>query len=194
MALFEKRTWLARIGTGLNKFIIGARDGNNKQTLENSPDSVTQQGDVISADNLNDLEDRIEAGINKVYGTLGWGLAWTNPSPTSDFAGQTIDLNGYGEVMIIAYYIDKTDPSHDMTSLHMAIFKKNGSRFDGLFNDTWISANGVEGACRGFYQGSNEGQLIFEDAKSYIDGVYDDTHSNDLMIPVAVYMSDIAEE
>ena len=57
---FLKRTWLARIGTGLNKFIIGAKDGEGKQTLTNSPDSVTQQGDVISAENLNDLEDRID--------------------------------------------------------------------------------------------------------------------------------------
>ena len=57
---FEKRTWLARIGTGLNKFIIGDKDGNNKQTLTNSPDTVSQQGDVISAENLNDLEDRID--------------------------------------------------------------------------------------------------------------------------------------
>ena len=57
---FEKRTWLARIGTGLNKFIIGDKDGNNKQTLTNSPDTVSQEGDVISADNLNDLEDRID--------------------------------------------------------------------------------------------------------------------------------------
>lgn len=57
---FIKRTWLARIGTGLNKFIIGEKDANDKQTLVNSPDSVSQQGDVISADNLNDLEQRIE--------------------------------------------------------------------------------------------------------------------------------------
>jgi len=57
---FVKRTWLARIGTGLNKFIIGEKDANNKQTLTNSPDTVSQEGDVISADNLNDLEDRID--------------------------------------------------------------------------------------------------------------------------------------
>lgn len=57
---FVKRTWLARIGTGLNKFIIGEKDANNKQTLTNSPDTVSRQGDVISADNLNDLEDRID--------------------------------------------------------------------------------------------------------------------------------------
>ena len=67
---FEKRTWLARIGTGLNKFIIGDKDENNKQTLTNSPDTVSQEGDVISAENLNDLEDRIEAGLNEKQNTL----------------------------------------------------------------------------------------------------------------------------
>jgi len=67
---FIKRNWLARIGTGLNKFIIGAVDGQGKQTLTNSPDSITQQGDVISADNLNNLEDRIEAGFNEKQDTL----------------------------------------------------------------------------------------------------------------------------
>ena len=193
MALFEKRTWLARVGTGLNKFIIGAKDANNKQTLENAPDSVTQQGDVISADNLNDLEDRIETAVNTVYRTLGWKLAWSNPSPTSDFASQTINLTAYGELMILAYYIDKNDPP-DYTDLHMALFKRNGARHDGIVTDTWISANGVEGASREFYQGSNYGQMTFGNAKSYIDGVYDTIHSNDMMIPVAVYMSDIVEE
>ena len=67
---FLKRTWLARIGTGLNKFIIGNKDGEGKQTLTNAPDSVTQIGDVISAENLNDLEDRIEAGFNEKQDVL----------------------------------------------------------------------------------------------------------------------------
>lgn len=62
--MFNRRTWLARIGTGLNKFIIGAKDADGKQALVNSPDSVTQEGDVISADNLNDLEGRIETEFN----------------------------------------------------------------------------------------------------------------------------------
>lgn len=63
--MFERRTWLARIGTGLNKFIIGAKDADGKQALVNSPDSVTQEGDVISAANLNDLEGRIESEFNR---------------------------------------------------------------------------------------------------------------------------------
>lgn len=81
---FEKRNWLARIGTGLNKFIIGDKDENNKQTLTNAPDSVTQQGDVISADNLNDLEDRIEAEFNVKQQKMV--KIWENTSPTSAWA------------------------------------------------------------------------------------------------------------
>ena len=77
---FVKRTWLARLGTGLNKFIIGEKDAQNKQTLTNSPDSVTQEGDTISAQNLNDLEDRIEAGLNEKQDALTFDNAPTEGS------------------------------------------------------------------------------------------------------------------
>ena len=77
---FVKRTWLARLGIGLNKFIIGEKDAQNKQTLTNSPDSVTQEGDTISAQNLNDLEDRIEAGLNEKQDALTFDNAPTEGS------------------------------------------------------------------------------------------------------------------
>lgn len=68
---FVKRTWLARIGIGLNKFLIGDRDSQGKQTLVNDPDTISQEGDVISADNLNDLEDRIDNAFGDVNTALG---------------------------------------------------------------------------------------------------------------------------
>lgn len=67
---FLKRTWLARLGTGLNKFLIGEKGADGKQTLTNSPDTVVQEGDVISADNLNDLEDRISDGFDEKQDVL----------------------------------------------------------------------------------------------------------------------------
>lgn len=85
---FTKRNWLARIGIGLNKFIIGDKDGEGKQTLTNSPDSVTQEGDVISADNLNDLEDRISDEFNAEAAAIeGIKLEkiWENPSPDASY-------------------------------------------------------------------------------------------------------------
>ena len=60
---YNKRTWLGRQGTGLNKFSIG---GATPVTIVNQPDSVTQVGDALSAGNLNDLEDRIEDAFDDV--------------------------------------------------------------------------------------------------------------------------------
>lgn len=100
---FEKRTWLARIGQGLNKFIIGAKDGEGKQTLTNSPDSVTQQGDVISAENLNDLEDRIESGFNSKQDVLTFDDEPTqnsnNPSKSGGIFSYTNRILGNAVVM-----------------------------------------------------------------------------------------------
>lgn len=53
---FVKKTWKGRQGTGLNKFSIG---GATPVTVINQPDLVTEQGDALSAGNLNDLENRI---------------------------------------------------------------------------------------------------------------------------------------
>ena len=119
---FERRTWLARIGQGLNKFIIGNKDGEGKQTLTNSPDSVTQIGDVISAENLNDLEERIEVGLNDLETQTQTALAgkvnitdlnntfagmkltkvWENPQPAAEFPAQAVSFDRAEEI-IIAY-------------------------------------------------------------------------------------------
>lgn len=104
---FERRTWYQRLGQGLNKFLIGEKDAEGKQELTNAPDSITQQGDVISADNLNDLEGRIQAGF------AGQRLTkiWENPNPTTSFEGGVIDLGQDAEELVIAYELgtDRTD-------------------------------------------------------------------------------------
>lgn len=97
---FEKRTWFARLGLGLNKFIIRDKDAQGKQELVNSPDSVTQQGDVISADNLNDLEDRIANAVQDVGGIL----VWENSNPDSALAPTSISptITKVSEKVIVA--------------------------------------------------------------------------------------------
>lgn len=116
---FVKRNWLARIGIGLNKFIIGDKDGEGKQTLTNSPDSVTQQGDVISADNLNDLEDRIESEFISQSSRINAKVdkltkIWENPSPSAVFMGQEINnlaVDVGTEAIAIEYYATYENPS-----------------------------------------------------------------------------------
>ena len=60
---YTKRTWKGRQGTGLNKFSI---NGATPVTITNQPDSVTEQGDALSAGNLNDLETRIDNAFTAV--------------------------------------------------------------------------------------------------------------------------------
>ena len=60
---YTKRVWKGRQGTGLNKFSI---NGATPVTVVNQPDTLTEQGDALSAGNLNDLENRIESAFNDV--------------------------------------------------------------------------------------------------------------------------------
>lgn len=102
---FIKRTWLARLGTGLNKFLIGDKGADGKQTLTNSPDTVVQEGDVISADNLNDLEDRISDAFDEVK----WKKVWTNPDPDSLFSPQEVVLDAQYQMIMIFYRSSTTN-------------------------------------------------------------------------------------
>lgn len=102
---FVKRTWLARIGIGLNKFLIGEKDGEGKQTLVNDPDTISQEGDVISADNLNDLEDRIEDEFTNVHldiDDMKLEEVWS-ATPSFPYAGGTIPLNTTRREFLIEY-------------------------------------------------------------------------------------------
>lgn len=68
---YSTKTWKAREGVGLNKFSI---DGGTPVELVCTPDQITEQGDSLSALNLNDLENRIAEAINTLP------LEITNPS------------------------------------------------------------------------------------------------------------------
>lgn len=53
---FNRKTWKARLGIGLNKFSM---NGGTPVPFDNKPDGLYQEGDYISPENLNDLEQRI---------------------------------------------------------------------------------------------------------------------------------------
>lgn len=78
---YVKKTWKARQGVGLNKYT----DSISGQTfaLMNTPDSISQIGDAFTVANMNDLENRIDAG--KVDKITGKGLS-TNDYTDEDKA------------------------------------------------------------------------------------------------------------
>ena len=111
---YERRTWYQRLGQGLNKFLIGEKDAEGKQELTNAPDSITQQGDVISADNLNDLEGRIQAGFNDLTLKKIWEI--TNEDFSDDV---TLDLGEVAEELVIEYTTTMANRTDTLGFLHI---------------------------------------------------------------------------
>ena len=40
---YTKKTWVGRLGVGLNKYRIGAADLNGRQTITSDPETVTRK-------------------------------------------------------------------------------------------------------------------------------------------------------
>ena len=86
---FLKKTWLARIGVGLNRFRM---NNSTDVVLESNPVSVTQQGDQLSADNMNNLETRIDNAFTEMAGNLA--TIEVSPSLHNWTVGSQIVYNG----------------------------------------------------------------------------------------------------
>ena len=189
---FVKRTWLARLGQGLNKFFIGEKDAQGKQELTNAPDSITQQGDVISADNLNDLEGRIQSAF------VGVELVkvWENSDPTSSFSSQTITLSGEIAELCIEY------TEHERATKFLRVRPYSSSGYSGLslmgINESFDNTDGsvalnYRPIYPHYYQGntrvafSNERTVMWTFASGSGSGNPSVTTLNNRMIPVAIY-------
>ena len=86
---FLKKTWLARLGVGLNRFRM---NNSTDVVLESNPISVTQQGDQLSADNMNNLETRIDNAFTEMAGNLA--PIEVSPAITNHAVGTQLVYNG----------------------------------------------------------------------------------------------------
>ena len=60
---FVRKIWKARFGVGLNKMSI---NGATPVPFDNVPDGLYEEGDYISQENLNDLEQRIKTESDEI--------------------------------------------------------------------------------------------------------------------------------
>ena len=68
---FTKKTWKNRIAEYINRRLITMEDGStNLVTVARDEGTISQEGDAFNAANMNDLEDRIEAGFADVSQSL----------------------------------------------------------------------------------------------------------------------------
>lgn len=68
---FTKKTWKNRIAEYINRRRLTMEDGStNLVTVARDEGTISQEGDAFNAANMNDLEDRIEAGFADVSQSL----------------------------------------------------------------------------------------------------------------------------
>lgn len=68
---FVKKTWKNRIAEYINRRLLTNEDGStNLVTVARNEGTISQEGDAFNAANMNDLEDRIEAGFTEINQSL----------------------------------------------------------------------------------------------------------------------------
>lgn len=68
---FTKKTWKNRIAEYINRRLLTNEDGSTELvTVARDEGTISQEGDAFNAANMNDLEDRIEAGFTEINQSL----------------------------------------------------------------------------------------------------------------------------
>lgn len=68
---FTKKTWKNRIAEYINRRLLTMENGSTELvTVARDEGTISQEGDAFNAANMNDLEDRIEAGFTEVNRSL----------------------------------------------------------------------------------------------------------------------------
>ena len=78
---FAKKTWKDRIAEFPTRRRLTKEDNTSELvTVAREEGTLSQEGDAFSAENMNDLENRIDAEFTEVNGKLHWTVAssWSN--------------------------------------------------------------------------------------------------------------------
>lgn len=98
---FTKKTWKNRIAEYINRRLLTNEDGSTELvTVARDEGTISQEGDAFNAANMNDLEDRIEAGFADVSQSLAnkipdYAHFDTLGTPTTGYATYNISKDGF---------------------------------------------------------------------------------------------------
>lgn len=98
MAQFEDKTWVDRVSEQPQRRLLTPTDGSTPMTVDVTRQEglVVQEGDVFSANNMNDLEQRIKTAIDANDSAISsvTQKANTNQENLSTLSGTVTTLNG----------------------------------------------------------------------------------------------------
>ena len=149
---FVKKIWKNRIAEYINRRLITMEDGStNLVTVARDEGTISQEGDAFNAVNMNDLEDRIEAGFADVTQSLTNINTYVGKDKKLHFvdssgADTVLPFNSYDDGRIQGrndvigspnYYGLYTKAQYDANK----VTYKSGNYNTGLNGETWRSTS-----------------------------------------------------
>lgn len=90
---FVKKTWKDRIAEFPTRRRLTKEDNTSELvTVAREEGTLSQEGDAFSAENMNDLENRIDAEFTEVNGKLNYMVKWAAPEASKHLI-LTYDFN-----------------------------------------------------------------------------------------------------
>lgn len=110
---FEKKTWKDRITEYPTRRTLTKEDGSTELVMvARSEGNVSQEGDAFNALNMNDLEERIEAGFDDLQYTKTVNLSaagWTASADHTGYYEQSVDCTEYTDDSTPVYALYPAD-------------------------------------------------------------------------------------
>ena len=143
---FAKKTWKDRIAEFPTRRRLTKEDNTSELvTVAREEGTLSQEGDAFSAENMNDLENRIDAEFTEVNGKLQWEKYVTptvlKDMPTSTFKTETFnELIGAKEFLIVvgnsyvAYIDNSIGLSNASANVNFPYGENYGYRFAVMIN------------------------------------------------------------
>lgn len=134
---FTKKTWKNRIAEYINRRLLTMEDGStNLVTVARDEGTISQEGDAFNAANMNDLEDRIEAGFEEVSQSLTeLGtykiLAESSSSDTNNTIKLADDLENYK--LLLLTFESVSDNTINTSTIYPTEYFKTKDRCLSLF-------------------------------------------------------------
>lgn len=137
---FTKKTWKNRIAEYINRRLLTNEDGITELvTVARDEGTISQEGDAFNAANMNDLEDRIEAGFTEVNQSL------TNLNDSKKTYLRLVLPNLAADAKTVCDYINKNYLMGQITpmySIEFDVVASNVDWFSGVLStDTNVDSN-----------------------------------------------------
>lgn len=137
---FTKKTWKNRIAEYINRRLLTNEDGSTDLvTVARDEGTISQEGDAFNAANMNDLEDRIEAGFTEVNQSL------TNVNNSKKTYIKLVLPNIAADAKTVCDYINKNYLMGQITpmySIEFDVVASNADWFSGVLStDSNVDSN-----------------------------------------------------